>query len=58
MSISARELLWNVALTLNSLFYEIKVEIYTKYHPSSEIEVKISELPLLAPPIFQKESKE
>ena len=29
-----------------------------KYHQSSEIEVKISELPLLPSPISQKESKE
>jgi len=34
------------------------VEIYTKYHQSSETEVKISVLPLQSLPIFQKESKE
>jgi hypothetical protein len=56
--VSAGELLWNVAPILISLFYEIKVEIYTKYHHSSEIEVKISVLPLLPSPIFQKESRE
>jgi hypothetical protein len=58
VSISAGELLCNVALILISLFYEIKVEIYTKYRHSSENEVKISVLPLLPPPIFQKENKE
>jgi hypothetical protein len=58
VSISVGELLWNVAPILISVFYEIKVEIYTKYHQNSENEVKISVLPLLPPPIFQKESKD
>jgi hypothetical protein len=56
VSIGAGELLWNVASILISLFYEIKVEIYTKYHKICETEVKISVLLLLPPPIFQKES--
>jgi len=56
LSISAGELLRNVAPIFISLFYEIKVEVYTKYHQSCETEIKISVLPLLPPQIFQKES--